>query len=472
MSCVECARYHRGNPPKRGALKPFVTGAPWEIVSIDICGPFPKSERGNKFVITLVDHFSKYAEAYCVPNHTADVVASEFMNGWVARFGTPMQLLSDQGAEFESNLFQQLCKYMDIDKLRTSPYKPSTNAIVERFHRSLNGIMSKIMHEHERTWDDFVPFALSAYRNSVHESTNYTPNHIIFGHEVNNPIDIVLGQMRDREADENEESFNSMNDYVATMQDRMRCAYALVRQQLSRCAERRKKQYDLKVKPEKYKEGDFVYYFSPRKIPGRCTKWAKNYSGPHLIIRIIEPLNAVIQKSKQSKPVTVHIDKLKPYRGPEIESWIVFPTQCHEEENVRNNDSVLEMVGEQMPTEILEMNETPPEITPSVEVSKEFITGADGGCSPVNPGSSRSRANPSKHYSPGTVSKLILFDVYVYILSFFPRTPVNNCPYRISSISKLNCFPLLIFPVAVIRVLSFQHMFVCDRSLVSVSLFS
>ena len=117
------------------------------------------------------------------------------------------------------------------------------------------------------------------------------------------------------------------------MQERLRYCYALVRNQLKQCAERRKKYYDLKVKPKaKFRPGQFVFYFTPRKIINKCNKWVKNFTGPYLVVRIIEPVNVVIQKSRTSKLMTVHIDKLKLYQGPELKSWIVFPNSVETEE--------------------------------------------------------------------------------------------------------------------------------------------
>ena len=105
---------------------------------------------------------------------------------------------------------------------------------------------------------------------------------------------------------------------------KMRYCYELVRKQLNKCAERRKHVYDLHVKPQKFQVGQFVFCYSPRKAPGPCPKWAKNFVGSYLIVRIIEPVNVVIQKSKGSKLITVHIDKLKLYHGPELKPCIVF----------------------------------------------------------------------------------------------------------------------------------------------------
>ena len=88
-----------------------------------------------------------------------------------SRFGMPAEILTDRGSEFESELFTQLLKWLEIDKLRTTAYKPSTNGVVERFHRTLNSVLGKLVSSNQRDWDERLPFALAAYRASVHSST-------------------------------------------------------------------------------------------------------------------------------------------------------------------------------------------------------------------------------------------------------------------------------------------------------------
>ena len=131
------------------------------------------------------------------------------------------------------------------------------------------------MDEHQDNWGEFVPFAIAAYNNSIHESTGFTPNRLVFGRELNNPIGIVLGQVIADEDDVARRSFNSPNEYVSAIQDRMKSCYEAVRNQLKRCAQRRKKYYDLKVKPRELQPGQFVYYFTPRKVINKCNKMGR-----------------------------------------------------------------------------------------------------------------------------------------------------------------------------------------------------
>jgi len=87
---------------------------------------------------------------------------------------------------------REICRLFDADKLRTSPYKPSTNQ-VERLHQTLNTILGKTVEDHQRDWDRRLPCAMAAYRASRHESTGYSPNFLTLGREVRGPVDIVYG---------------------------------------------------------------------------------------------------------------------------------------------------------------------------------------------------------------------------------------------------------------------------------------
>jgi len=100
-------QYHRGPPQRLAQLKPLLVGGPFEKVSIDITGPRPRSLKGHVFLLTVMDHFTKWAEAIPLRNHTAPTVAHALMVNVFSRFGIPLQLLSDRRSEFESALFSE-----------------------------------------------------------------------------------------------------------------------------------------------------------------------------------------------------------------------------------------------------------------------------------------------------------------------------------------------------------------------------
>ena len=315
--CVECAQYHRSKPPRQTPLHPFNAGEPFEVIAIDVTGRHPKSLLGNEYIITVSCLFSRWAEAFPVRNHTAPTVAKVLVEQVFCRFGVPKRVLTDLGSEFQSQLFQEMCKKFEIDQVRTTAYQPRTNGQVERFHRTLNSMLGKTVTCHQRDWDIRLPFVMAAYRASRHDSTKYTPNMLVLGRENRAPADLVMGPVKGEE-----EHYDSYDDYVCELQSRMRSAHHLAREHLRTAAERRKEAYDVKVKDVQFKIGQWVWYLVPRKFVGRYPKWTKNYQGPYLVVNTIPPCDYLIQRSRRTAPIVVHGDKLKLCYSDTPPSWI------------------------------------------------------------------------------------------------------------------------------------------------------
>jgi len=303
--CAVCARYRRGAAPKQGTLQDMTTGGPWERLGVDITGPHPKSSRGHIYILTVIDYFTKWADAFPIRNQEASTVAKVLVERVFAYFGTPLQILTDQGSNFQSELFVELLKRLEVDQVKTSPYKPSTNGLIERFHRTLNSILGKVVSRAQREWDEWLPYALAAYRATVHETTNFSPNFMVLGRENRLPIDLVYG------APESGPSYESEDGFVARRQQLFRECYRLVRDNLQQSAERRKWRYDMRVKERKFEVGDKVYYFYPRRRVGVSPKWQRFYEGPYEVVARLGPVTYTIQRSPRSKPLVVHVDKLK-----------------------------------------------------------------------------------------------------------------------------------------------------------------
>jgi len=333
--CQPCSQYHRGKAPRLGALHPFFSGESFETISIDITGKHPKSKRGNEYIITIIDIFSKWAEAIPVRNHTAEVVAKALMEKIICKFGAPLRILSDQGREFESALFKELCERMEIQKIRSSPYQPTTNGCVERFHRTLNSMLAKVISENQRDWDDYLEPVMMAYRASKHSATGYTPNYLILGKEVRAPVDIVLGPIF--EEDQEESPSKDYDEFVEKQLTIYQDAFQLAREQLDTSATKRKTDYDHKVKNAKFSTGEYVWYYYPRRYSQRSPKWTKNYDGPFLVVQEIPPTDYKIQKSRRSTPIVVHVNKLKPCNSEGLPPPWVPPTMTETSPTSKND---------------------------------------------------------------------------------------------------------------------------------------
>ena len=179
-------------PPRQSALQDLTVGAPWERIGIDLTRRHPRSRRGNNYILTYVDHFTKFAEALPIPNKEAATVCTVLVEQVFPRFGTPIQILSDQGKEFDNRLMRGLCEVLGIVKIRTTPYKASTNGAVERFHWILNAMLGRVVSENQLDWDVKLPGVMAAYRASRHDATGYSPNFLMFRRDLMAPIHIVL----------------------------------------------------------------------------------------------------------------------------------------------------------------------------------------------------------------------------------------------------------------------------------------
>ena len=104
-------------------------------------------------------------------------------------------------------------------------------------------------------------------------------------------------------------------DFVAQVERRYLESYALVRDVLGRNALRQKHAYDMRVRPIKFTVGTWVWTYSPRRYVGRSPKWQKNYSGPFLVIKVLGPVDVILQKSRRARSFVIHVDKLKPFYG-------------------------------------------------------------------------------------------------------------------------------------------------------------
>ena len=106
-----------------------------ERVHIDILGPFTPSRSGNIYVLVMVDQFTKWVELAALPAQNAELTTKAFLDHFIVTFGCPLEVHSNQGRNFESNLFQAFCQLPGITKTGTSPYRPSGNGQVEVFNR-------------------------------------------------------------------------------------------------------------------------------------------------------------------------------------------------------------------------------------------------------------------------------------------------------------------------------------------------
>lgn len=308
--CADCAsRKAQGSPPC-APLQIVLASRPYERVALDILGPLPETAGGNKYILVIGDYFSKWTEAFCLANQEACTIAKVLVEEWVCRFGAPRTVHSDQGRSFESNVFQELCRLLNIHKTRTSPYHPQSDGLIERFNRTLLAMLSLFVEANQSNWDALLPYVMMAYRSSVHASTGFSPYKVLFGREMVLPVDIMLDMTV-------AEAFSSVTEYVTRLVETLSSVVEAVKQHQAKAAGRQKANFDLRANFQYYSDGEFVWVSDKARKRGLCPKLQRRFKGPYRVIeRVTEVLYRVVPVGGVGSETVIHFNRLKPYLSP------------------------------------------------------------------------------------------------------------------------------------------------------------
>ena len=292
------------------------SGAPWDTLAIDYMGSFPVSTRGNKYILVLTDHYTKYVEVLATPNQLAEDCASRIVNDFISRWGTPLTIHSDQGSTFESRVFKELCSMLEMRKSRTSPRNPKGNGQTERFNRTLLKMIKAYIVDEQDEWDLHLGCLAGAYRSTPNESTKLTPNLLSIGREIRLPADVVFNCP-------STEGIPTYGDHVERLKRKMLRAHDIARQYLNSSAKRNKQIYDTKQLLHEYHKGDVVWFLHETRKVGITPKLEKKYDGPFIVTEKMSAVNYKIQINSNGQEKLIHHDKIKHYEGVNIPKWIL-----------------------------------------------------------------------------------------------------------------------------------------------------
>jgi len=315
-TCQVCAAKKGPAQKTRAPLQLYQAGAPMERMAVDIAGPFPCTERGNKYICVAMDYFSKWPEAGALPNHEAETVAEFLVTQVFTRFGVPGELHSDQGREFESRVFRECCRLLGIHKTRTTPLRPQSDGMVERFNATLVTQLAMYCEEDQHDWDEWVPYMLMAYRAAEHEATGFTPSRLMFGHEIRLPVDLATGKPPD------EGLPVPHTEYVRTLQRRMEETRHRASQHLKIAGQAMGRRYNERARDAVYSHGDQVWFHNPRKRPGKSPKLQSPWEGPYTVVERISAVTYRIAPAGSGRRTkVVHVDRLWRHSGKGMFTW-------------------------------------------------------------------------------------------------------------------------------------------------------
>lgn len=182
-------------------------------INIDIVGPFPPS-KNHRYLLTVIDRYTRWTEAIPMVEMTAASCAIALIDGWISRFGVPLQITSDQGRQFTSSLFSELCKFLGVKHSMTTSYHPQSNGIIERFHRTLK---AAINCSDSTNWTARLPIILLGLRSTIKEDIGRSPAELVYGTVLRLPADMLLPLKQQRSyADFVEDQRRIMHDFMPT----------------------------------------------------------------------------------------------------------------------------------------------------------------------------------------------------------------------------------------------------------------
>jgi transposase InsO family protein len=272
----------------------FIPNGPWKVISTDIC-EFVRSSKGHRYLLAFIDNFTKYIELIPMRDATTKNVRDAFQKYVLFRWGTPKFVHMDNGAQYRSALFTDICKEFDIKMSYTPVYHPQANK-TERLNRVIKTMVRSYLKDNHRKWDENIDKVMFAINTSVHNVTGFTPYYLNHGREADVPSS--LKHVIDQSNDEIEDV--AVKDYSKIMES-LKDVYVIVRDNLCKAHAVTKHSYNLRHKPMNYKIGDQVWkknivqsnaakYFSAKLAP--------IHVGPYTVTEVVSPVIVKLSSSK------------------------------------------------------------------------------------------------------------------------------------------------------------------------------
>ena len=312
-SCEQCQKSSPRQTSKAPLIPLPIMETPFQRIAMDIVGPLPRSSSGKRFILVICDYATRYPEAIALRNTDANTVAEELVK-FFARVGVPNEILTDQGTNFTSQLLTEVYRLLHVKPIRTTPYHPQTDGLVERFNHTLKAMLRKTANKEGKDWDRLIPYLLFAYREVPQASTGFSPFELLYGRQVRGPLDIIKETW-----EASHKSSESVVSYVLGIQERLTKLRELVKENLREAQKNQKTWYDRHARHREFQPGEQVLVLLPTSTQKLLAEW----QGPYTVTRRIGEACYEIQMTDRRKQKRVfHVNMLRKWHPPTAVSFM------------------------------------------------------------------------------------------------------------------------------------------------------
>lgn len=309
--CTVCIQYKPDQRLPAGLMgKSRKVEHPWQLISTDILGPFPRSSKGNKYILVVADWFTKYTLLFPLRSATASKICKHIEEDVILMYGAPQQIVCDNGSQYAGKEMKALAHKYQSHIFFNAKYHPQVNPS-ERINRVVKTMIASYVEEKHTKWDTHLAKIGYALRTATHEVTGYTPAYLNFAREIHTSGK-VYGSISTQAGEVPEiKSRAGIQQSVNTLKE----VYQEVNKRLQHAYEQSAKRYNLRRRPVQFCVGQIVYKrnFAQSSAPEKFTaKLAPKYIGPFTIVKKLSPLVYELENNKKRSIGYWHVQDLKP----------------------------------------------------------------------------------------------------------------------------------------------------------------
>lgn len=306
--CECCQRFKPLQQAPAGRMHSATVSEPWHTVCADFVGPLPRSVHGNTTLIVFHDKFSKWSEFVPARQATTKTFIKAFRERILARFGTPHELLTDNGAQFTSRECQKYFHSLGVHQRFTAPYSPHENP-TERANRTIKTMIAQYTHQNQRKWDEHLPELTLAVNSSRQSSTKYSPAYLTQGRELRLPSSLY--------SERTSEESGVANVNPEDKAEHLKEVFELVQRSQQTANNVQANYYNLRHREWSPRKGDLVLVKKrvlSKAVDHFAAKLAPRFDGPYCAAEYISPVIVRLTDIGHKKARgTAHLKDLKQY---------------------------------------------------------------------------------------------------------------------------------------------------------------